>query len=1084
MSAYTGTQYKSIGNATNKFTGTFDGNNFKIINLTYTSPSTVNYVGLFGYSSSPMIQNLHLENVSISSGGRYIGGIIGCMGGGKIVNCSVTGIVTGYSYTGGLIGQTSGDVEGCHTNCSVTGSGATTFEGTGGIVGAQTSGIITHCSSNGTVTGYAFLGGIAGEQEGIINQSYNQSAVNSIGTNTGNSPSWAIGGITGFQMGGSIKDCYNTGNINGYSEVGGIIGRGIMQNCYSTGIITGQLETGGLSGLDIGTVNSYWDVETSGIASSGGGKGRTTEQMKLATTYLGWNHEEMVWTLTEGEDYPHLAWEGVPGDYLPVHDLMEYVPGNGDEWEPYRINSAEQLNTIGLFPDEWGKNFVLENDIDLSNIAGIEFNKIGTGLLAFSGAFDGQGYTISYFTYHTTGSELFLGMFGYAYGATIKNINLRDVNISSNGNGVGGLVGAIEGNNASIENCSVTGNITGGGYVGGLIGGGASIVKNCYSDCCISGKTVIGGLAGSTYGDISNCYSLGSVTAVGDAVEELVNGQAGQIAGGLAGLQGDGLIRVSFSNAAVTGRSMLGGLVGAQAQRWDYGYDNNAFISNCYAVGNVIGDDGSVYIGGLAGYQNIEFGNATILDSYSAGQVTAGTNSNFLGGFIGYCGEAVFNSFWDVEASGLIEGAGNSSNVELAGKTTAEMKTRSTFTSAGWDFLGETQNGTEDVWAINSNINGGYPYLLQKSLTQGNGSIENPYQISTAEEMIIIGTDTSFWDKSFVLMANIDMSAYKGTDYSIIGTDINYPYTGTFDGNGYKISNLTYTTTDEFSYVGLFGFTVNATIKNLGIENINISARCGYTGGLVGWQDSGNITHCYCTGTITTTSSPFYLDSYVGGLVGYQSSGKITSCYSTGSIASSNDCVFVAGGLVGEQPFGSITNCYSTSSITYSNNSFFCAGGLVGEQGSGIVTNCYSTGGISGNGDTNYIGGLAGFGNHIINSFWDIQSSGLDHSSGGIGKTTAEMKTLSSFTGAGWDFADVWALCEGTNYPRLLWQIPSWDFACPDGVGVEDLDYFVEWWLSSDCMSDNNYCGGADVNSSGGVDLADWAVFAGHWLEM
>ncbi len=92
------------------------------------------------------------------------------------------------------------------------------------------------------------------------------------------------------------------------------------------------------------------------------------------------------------------------------------------------------------------------------------------------------------------------------------------------------------------------------------------------------------------------------------------------------------------------------------------------------------------------------------------------------------------------------------------------------------------------------------------------------------------------------------------------------------------------------------------------------------------------------------------------------------------------------------------------------------------------------------------------------------------------------MQTLSTFTLAGWDFTTIWAICEETNYPRLQWQILPADFACPDGVNLEDLNYYVGHWLMNNCTSTNNYCGGADLNYSGVLDLADWAIFAENWM--
>jgi len=100
-----------------------------------------------------------------------------------------------------------------------------------------------------------------------------------------------------------------------------------------------------------------------------------------------------------------------------------------------------------------------------------------------------------------------------------------------------------------------------------------------------------------------------------------------------------------------------------------------------------------------------------------------------------------------------------------------------------------------------------------------------------------------------------------------------------------------------------------------------------------------------------------------------------------------------------------------------------------------------------------------------------------------------EMKQQSSFVG--WDFTnetangtnDYWRMCvDGVDYPRLNWESIAGDFMCPDGVNVEDLDYFIQRWLLGDCASSNN-CGGADIDGSGVVDSADFAIFAQHWLE-
>ncbi len=188
----------------------------------------------------------------------------------------------------------------------------------------------------------------------------------------------------------------------------------------------------------------------------------------------------------------------------------------------------------------------------------------------------------------------------------------------------------------------------------------------------------------------------------------------------------------------------------------------------------------------------------------------------------------------------------------------------------------------------------------------------------------------------------------------------------------------------------------------------------------------------------------------IGGLAGY-SNGSISSCYSTSNVSAYSSMGYV-GGLVG-------CNSGSTSSIS----------------------NCYSRGAVSGSSNAQYIGGLVGYkgGGSISRSFWDKQTSGRPFGTDGTGLSTLQMKQQASFTG--WDFSTIWVICEGTNYPRLLWQIPAADWVCPDGVNTEDLGYLVQRWLESDCDTSNN-CGGTDIDVSHTVDFVDFALFASYWL--
>jgi hypothetical protein len=172
--------------------------------------------------------------------------------------------------------------------------------------------------------------------------------------------------------------------------------------------------------------------------------------------------------------------------------------------------------------------------------------------------------------------------------------------------------------------------------------------------------------------------------------------------------------------------------------------------------------------------------------------------------------------------------------------------------------------------------------------------------------------------------------------------------------------------------------------------------------------------------------------TYVGGLVGYNSSWcAITNSYSTGNVSGENQ----VGGLVGDNYWnGKITNCYSTGSVVGN----LLVGGLVGwNRNNSKITNSYSTGSVEG---AENVGGLVGkntwcvylgncYEDKVLDSFWDIETSGQTTSAGGTGLPTKDMQNTATFTDAGWDFVgetfngtnDIWFIPQG-DYPRLWWE--------------------------------------------------------------
>ncbi|UCC23043.1 MAG: hypothetical protein JSW23_02980 [Planctomycetota bacterium] len=525
----------------------------------------------------------------------------------------------------------------------------------GGLVGHLAEGSVSGCYiEGGSVAGDHYVGGLVGE---IVEY-------------------------------GSISNCYSTCGVTGSDIVGGLVGgfqyEGDISSCYSTGTVTGGWFTGGLVGMgskDGFIRNSYWDMNSSGTERSDGGLGLTTEQMQSKSTYLFWGCEP-VWTIDDGNDYPRLAWEGKPGG------VIDY--GCGTEEEPYLIYDGSSMYMIGAIYSKYNyyycddcdnvdKHYRLMADVDLSEYTGTSFNIIGSPYRyhnCFTGVFDGNGHSISNFTYECNGVDN-IGLFGYVCEeGEVRDVVLINPDVNAgDGSHVGALVGYLEPN--SLIGCRVEGGRIRGGdeSIGGLLGFGEYVsLYNCGYEGSVRGKRrAVGGLVGEVYGDeeieISNCYSRGVVTGL-------------EATGGLVGyLRAHGGISNCYSESIVTGGRGTGGLIGLNS------YND---ISNSYSTGDVTGEDS---VGGLAGDNR-----GVISNSYSTGSVTG---EEYVGGLVGGSGGDYIKCFWDSEVNPDVNGTGYGGDPNVVGLPTVLMQTESTYTDAGWDFVGEVINGTEDIWKMN-----------------------------------------------------------------------------------------------------------------------------------------------------------------------------------------------------------------------------------------------------------------------------------------------------------------------------------------------------------------------------------------------
>ncbi len=236
-------------------------------------------------------------------GNRTLGGLAGTNE-GWITDCHATGDVESTGdYVGGLVGHNwDSTLSGCYATGAVRGA-----KSVGGLVGLNFGGAVARCYATGAVSGYLELGGLIGQhRESTVLESFATGVV------------WGykhLGGLVGHNDMSVVNDCYARGPVSGFEGIGGLVGRntsGEVKYCYAVGVVSGYADVGGLVGEDAaGTVtSSFWDVETSGQASSvGGGTGLPTEEMMLQSTFEtpGWDFNE-IWGILENISYPFFLW--------------------------------------------------------------------------------------------------------------------------------------------------------------------------------------------------------------------------------------------------------------------------------------------------------------------------------------------------------------------------------------------------------------------------------------------------------------------------------------------------------------------------------------------------------------------------------------------------------------------------------------------------------------------------------------------------------------------------------------------------------------------------------------------------------
>ncbi|MCH8496532.1 MAG: hypothetical protein LAT57_13000, partial [Balneolales bacterium] len=375
----------------------------------------------------------------------------------------------------------------------------------------------------------------------------------------------------------------------------------------------------------------------------------------------------------------------------------------------------------------------------------------------------------------------------------------------------------------------------------------------------------------------------------------------------------------------------------------------------------------------------------------------------------------------------------------------------------------------------------------------GNGTVNEPWQVATIEQLQAINNEDYFGDH-FIQINDIDASETAnwndGEGFDPIGWDTNAEtnFSGSYNGQSFHIRNLTINRPDS-TYVGLFGLIREANLSNITLENVNITGKSvggiagqawsseltniavdgilygDYVGGLFGVMHGSIMSKSIANVTIVGTEE-------AGGLVGFIENGFISESASYGELSGAK----TAGGLVGKwidiyENEYQISNSYSEMDVSGTEN----VGGLIGHTGSTIFSAGLAMHGVyaSGSVQSDDIGGaLVGHSQVcllITAAYWD-EKVGTDKAIGTQYEDSClegfmiahiddaqSIKKLTSVQMTGqnaWntmhelDFNEVWQLTD--EYPKLKWQdvdtaVENPDFNFPRQIG----NVWVYEWQSN-----------------------------------
>ncbi len=321
--------------------------------------------------------------------------------------------------------------------------------------------------------------------------------------------------------------------------------------------------------------------------------------------------------------------------------------------------------------------------------------------------------------------------------------------------------------------------------------------------------------------------------------------------------------------------------------------------------------------------------------------------------------------------------------------------------------------------------------------------------------------------------------------FTPIATDPDSPFTGTLDGAGFTISNLTVAVeTNETAVGGLFGYN-EGTVSNLILSNVNVLVdgidpyASSYTyAGAVAAVNVGTVENCKVTGSVCGSS--LELTAYVGGIVG-ENRGTVAKCGNNATVEAVGISEVAAGGVVGWNK-GTVENSYNANTITgtaSAADTLVRVGGIAGKNGFagvGTISKCHNVGALSAADGEGYVGGISGNNLKTIQNCYYLNTT----ASAQVGTATAttgalsnaNFKVASNFSG--FDFTNVWVI---DQYPVLKGQDdqvqekPKGDANGDGTIGLADVLYLMRYCNGHSGVSINyTEC---DLNGDSIIDIVD-----------